>query len=73
MKNTKKIKILTPEEIAAIKAAAKILKKIQKEVNQMPSHDEQWFEELYKEAKIDFCDGMHGIDVASRVQTVVFL
>ena len=66
MKNIAK-KILTPEEIAAVKAAAKILKKLQKKVSQMSSYDirtELWLDELYKEAKIDLCDGMLYIDVA---------
>ena len=65
----KKIKkILAPEEIAAVKAAAKILKKLQKKVNRMSSYDdnaEPWLEELYKEAKIDLCDGMLYIDVGN--------
>lgn len=65
MKKTEKI--LAPEEIAAVKAAAKILRKLQKKVNRMSRYDdntEPWLEELYKEAKIDLCDGMLYIDVA---------
>lgn len=75
MKSTKKI--LAPEEIAAVKAAAKILKKLQKKVNKMTSSNdrtkscaekiyetESWLEELYKEAKIDSCDGMLYIDIS---------
>ena len=76
MKNTAK-KILTPEEIATVKAAAKILRKLQKKVSRMTSskdytksyiekicETESWLEELYKEAKIDMCDEMLFIDVA---------
>ena len=67
MKNTTK-KILTPEEIAAIKAAAKILRKLQKKVDNM-SHAldnvDDWLDELYKEAKIDICDEVLFIDFDS--------
>ena len=64
----KKIKkILAPEEIATIKAAKKILKKLQKKVNRMPKQDvstELWLEDLYVESHIDICDGMLYIDFA---------
>lgn len=65
-KKTKKI--LTPEEITTVKAAAKILKKLQKKVDRMSSYDnstELWLEDLYVEAHIDICDGMLYIDIAS--------
>ena len=66
MKKTKKI--LTPEEIAAVKAAAKILRKLQKKVDNM-SHAldnvDDWLDELYKEAKIDICDEVLFIDFDS--------
>ncbi len=66
MKNTAK-KILTPEEIAAIKTAAKILRKLQKKVDNMSGMDDvdNWLDELYKEAKIDICDEVLFIDFES--------
>ena len=76
MKKSKKI--LTPEEIAAVKAAAKILKKLKKKITKMTSSNdhtkscaekicetESWLEELYNEAKIDMCDEMLFIDFES--------
>ena len=65
MKKTKKI--LTPEEIAAVKAAAKILRKLQKKVDNMSiDYDvDEWFNELYKEAKIGIYDEMLFIDFES--------
>ena len=64
----KKIKkILKPEEIAAVKAAAKILRKLQKKVDNMSIDDDvdEWFDELYKEAKIGIYDEMLFIDFES--------
>ena len=62
MKKTKKI--LTPEEIATIKGAAKILRKLQKKFDNMSTviddidDIDEWLDELYKEARIDLDGGI---------------